>query len=191
MATPGVDPAAPAAGSATGSRLLCVGAVIRAKGHDLLVAAIAGLPVSLVCAGSLGRDPAFVAGLRRVAGDRVRFAGPLTGAGLDAAYASADLLILASRAETYGMVVTEALARGIPVLATDVGGVPEALGRAPDGSVPGLLVPPGDATALAGALRRWLADAGLREQLRRSAAARRDTLTGWDGTATVVADVLC
>ena len=54
------------------------------------------------------------------------------------------------------MVVTEALARGIPVLATAVGGLPEALGRAPDGSLPGLLVPPDDPAALAGALRRWL-----------------------------------
>ncbi len=58
----------------------------------------------------------------------VRFAGPLTGAELAASYAAADLLVLPSRAETYGMVVTEALARGIPVLATAVDGVPEALG---------------------------------------------------------------
>jgi glycosyltransferase involved in cell wall biosynthesis len=190
VATPGVDPAPLTAGSDLGTRLLCVGAVIPAKGHDLLLAAIAGLPVSLVCAGSLHRDPAFVAGLRRAAGDRVRFAGPLTGPDLAAAYAAADLLVLASRAETYGMVVAEALARGIPVLATDVGGVPEALGRAPDGSRPGLLVPPGDGPALAAALRRWLTDAGLRDRLRRSAAARRDTLTGWDRTAATVAEVL-
>ena len=72
----------------------------------------------------------------------MRLAGPRTGDDLDAAYAAADLLVLASRGETYGMVVTEALARGIPVLATAVGGLPEALGRAPDGSLPGLLVDP-------------------------------------------------
>ena len=64
------------------------------------------------------------------------------------------------------MVATEALARGIPVLAVRVGGLPVALGHAPDGSVPGLLVEPDE---LAGALRRWLTDADLRERLRRSA----------------------
>jgi glycosyltransferase involved in cell wall biosynthesis len=184
VARPGVDPAALTVASAAGSRLLCVGAVSRHKGHDLLFAAVAGLPVELVCVGSLSRDP----GLPRA--DRVRFRGPLTGADLDAAYAAADLLVLPSRAETYGMVVTEALARGIPVLATDVGGVPEALGRAPDGSLPGRLVPAGDAAALRTALRQWLADAALRDRLRTAAAARRETLTGWDETAATVSDVL-
>ena len=53
------------------------------------------------------------------------------------------MLVLPSRKETYGMVVTEALSRGIPVIASDVGGVPEALGAAPGGAQPGLLVPPG------------------------------------------------
>jgi glycosyltransferase involved in cell wall biosynthesis len=84
-------------------------------------------------------------------------------------------------------VVTEALARGIPVVAVDVGGIAAALGHAPDGSVPGLLVPPGE---LAAAIRRWLTDAGLRERLRRSARARRATLAGWDVTARTVSSVL-
>jgi glycosyltransferase involved in cell wall biosynthesis len=65
------------------------------------------------------------------------------------AYAAADVLVLASRTETYGMVVTEALARGLPVIATAVGGLPEALGQASDGRRPGLLVPPEDSFALA------------------------------------------
>jgi hypothetical protein len=100
--------------------------------------------------GSLDRDPAFADGVLRRARDnglrdRVQFAGPRTGSELDRAYAAADLLVLASHAETYGMVVTEALARGLPVLATDVGGVSEALG---DGTPPALLVPPGDPAAL-------------------------------------------
>ena len=79
------------------------------------------------------------------------------------AYAAADVLVLASHAETYGMVVTEALARGLPVIATAVGGLPEALGRTRDGRRPGLLVPPGDSEALAAALRSWLTDADLRQ----------------------------
>jgi glycosyltransferase involved in cell wall biosynthesis len=120
----------------------------------------------------------------------VRFVGTRTGAALDAAYADADLLVLPSRAETYGMVVTEALARGIPVLATAVDGVPEALGAAPDGSRPGMLVPPGDAEALAVALRRWLTDPGWRARLRESARGRRDTLRGWDDTVRRLSEVL-
>jgi glycosyltransferase involved in cell wall biosynthesis len=88
------------------------------------------------------------------------------------------------------MVVTEALARGIPVLGTQVNGVPEALGAAPDGTVPGLLVPPGDPAALAEALRAWLTDAGLRQRWRTAALARRATLRGWDETTRLLNEVL-
>ena len=88
------------------------------------------------------------------------------------------------RGETYGMVVTEALARGLPVVASDVGGVSEALGHG------GLLVPPDDPAALATALRGWLTDAGLRERLRRAARERRETLPSWSATTSVVAGVL-
>ena len=106
----------------------------------------------------------------------MRFPGPRTGAELDRAYAAADLLVLASHAETYGMVVTEALARGLPVLAAEVGGVTEALGHGEDGTRPGLLVPPGDPAALGAALRAWLGDAELRGRLRRAARERRASL---------------
>jgi glycosyltransferase involved in cell wall biosynthesis len=145
--------------------------------------------------GSLDRDAAFADGVRRRARERgltyrVRFAGPRTGPDLDRAYAAADLLVLASQAETYGMVVTEALARGVPVLAAEVGGVSEALGHATDGTRPGMLVPPGDPAALGEALRAWLGDAGLRGRLRRAARERRASLRGWPATASVVAGVL-
>jgi glycosyltransferase involved in cell wall biosynthesis len=99
-------------------------------------------------------------------------------------------MVLASRAETYGMVVTEALARGVPVVATEVGGVPEALGHGADGSRPGLLVPPDDPAALAAALRAWLDDAALRGRLRRAARERRESLRGWSTTTSVLAGVL-
>src|SRR6185295_3788579 len=123
-------------------------------------------------------------------GDRVRFAGPRTGTELDRAYATADLLVLASHAETYGMVVTEALARGLPVLATEVGGVTEALGHGDDGARPGLLVPPGNPAALGAALRQWLGDAGLRARLRRVARDRRASLPRWPATTAILAGVL-
>jgi glycosyltransferase involved in cell wall biosynthesis len=88
------------------------------------------------------------------------------------------------------MVVTEALARGVPVLAADVGGVTEALGHAQDGVRPGLLVRPGDPAALGTALRAWLTDAGLRGRLRRAARERRAFLRDWAATTSVIAGVL-
>jgi glycosyltransferase involved in cell wall biosynthesis len=198
VAIPGADPAPLAPGSEAGGELLCVGAVTPNKGHDVLTQALATLPeLPWRCGyvGALSRDPDFVDQLVRLAehhgiADRIRFAGPLGSADLDAAYAGADLLVLASRAETYGMVVTEALARGIPVLASAVGGVPEALGRAPDGSLPGILVAPGDPAALAGALRGWFGDAAVRQRLRCAARGRRTTLSGWAVTAERVSSVL-
>jgi len=198
VAEPGVEHAAWAPGTATGGELLCVAAVTPTKGHDVLVAALATLTDlrwTCVCVGSLDRDPGFVGRLREQGidsglGDRVRFVGARTGAGLDAAYAAADLLVLASSAETYGMVVTEALARGLPVVTTTAGGLPEALGRGADGIRPGLLVPPGDSAALAAALRRWLDDVGLRRRLRVAASQRRMTLPGWSSTTECLARVL-
>jgi glycosyltransferase involved in cell wall biosynthesis len=189
VATPGADPAPLAAPSPAGDRLLCVGAVAPHKGQDRLAAALATVPepFTCTCVGPLDRDPDFVAALRSRLDSRIRLAGVLTGPDLADAYARTDLLVSASRGETYGMVATEALARGIPVLAVRVGGLPVAVGRAPDGAVPGLLVEPDE---LAGAVRRWLTDAGLRERLRAAARARRETLTGWDVTARTVSGVL-
>jgi glycosyltransferase involved in cell wall biosynthesis len=198
VAAPGVDPAGLAPGSPAGTRLLCVAAVTPVKGHDLLAEALAGvadLPWSCECVGPLDRDPGFVERLHRqieaagLAG-RMRLVGPRTADRLDAAYAGADLLVLASRGETYGMVVTEALARGVPVLAAAANGLPEALGRAPGGDLPGLLVAPDDPAAFARALRGWLSDTDLRQRLRRAARGRRGTLTGWAVTAEVVSTVL-
>ena len=129
--------------------------------------------------------PPFVERLRRSVADsgladRICFAGPRAGEELRRQYQAADVLVLPSRLEAYGMVVTEALAVGLPVIATAVGGVPEALGGPPTAS-PGLLVPPDDADALGEALGTWLRDAGLRARLRRAARVRRRALEGWDG----------
>ena len=197
VAVPGSDPAPPAPGTAGGGRLLVVGALVPHKGQDVLVDALAELrELEWDCrlVGPLDRDRGFVDGLgRRLAATRlaprVAATGPLAGPALDAAYATADLLVLPSRTEAYGMVVTEALARGLPAVASEVGGVPEAMGTA-DGRRPGALVPPGDATALAAALRGWLTDADRRAQWRAAARARRATLPTWPHTAGRVAEVL-
>jgi glycosyltransferase involved in cell wall biosynthesis len=198
VAEPAVDAADLATGTAAGGALLCVAAVTFDKGHDLLLdalAATADLSWDCVCVGSLDRDPEFVEGLRpRLLegglGARVSFAGPRTGTDLDRSYAAADLMVLASRAETYGMVVTEALARGLPVVAAEVGGLPEALGHGANGIRPGLLVAPEDPAALGAALRAWLGDAELRGRLRRAARERRESLCGWSTTTSVLAGVL-
>jgi glycosyltransferase involved in cell wall biosynthesis len=198
VAEPGVGPAEPAIGTDAGKALLCVGAVSSEKGHDVLLGAlesISDLSWQCICVGRLDRAPGFVDGLCRRASDRgldgrVVFTGPRTGTDLDRSYASVDLLVVASRAETYGMVVTEALARGLPVVAADVGGVGEALGEGADGTRPGLLVAPEDPGALAAALSAWLGDAALRARLRRAAGERRESLPRWSATASVVAGVL-
>jgi glycosyltransferase involved in cell wall biosynthesis len=191
IATPGTDAAPIAPGTDGASRLLCVASVTPSKGHDLLVealAAVAEVSWSCVCVGPLRRDPAHVARLRQLIerhglGDRVRLAGPQAREPLATTYAEADLVVLPSRVETYGMVVTEALARGIPVLATAVDGVPDTLGQAPGGGVPGILVHPGDAVALAAGFRRWFGEPGLRRRLRISARHRRGELAPWHETA--------
>lgn len=198
VAEPGVEPADLAPGTSTGEALLSVAAVIPGKGHDLLLDALAGLGSRqwrCLCVGTLERDPAFVAALRRGAAatwmdSRMRFTGAQADEDLARSYGAADLLVLPSRSETYGMVVTEALARGLPVVAAAVGGVPDALGHGADGTRPGILVPPDDPGALGDALRAWLENPGLRRRLRRAARERRESLTGWAATTAAVSTVL-
>jgi glycosyltransferase involved in cell wall biosynthesis len=187
VAPPGVEPAPLADPSPDGHRLLCVARVTPRKGQDLLVGVLQDR------LGNLGWKCTFVGALAHpvpYTSADIHFTGPRTGADLDAAYGAADLLVLPSRAETYGMVVTEALARGLPVVATAVGGVPEALGAAADGTPPGRLIPPDDPDALAGALRDWLTGPELRGRWRAAARSRRDTLPRWGDTARRLAEVL-
>jgi glycosyltransferase involved in cell wall biosynthesis len=197
VARPGVDRVAAPAQPVRG-RLICVGALGRHKGQDLLVEALAGLADRdwhCVLAGSLDRDPDFVEQLRaRITrlgyGRRVRLSGVLTGAALSRVYTTADLLVAPSRSETYGMAVTEALAHGVPVIAAAVGGLPEALGFTAGGTRPGQLIPPGDPAALAAALGGWLGDGRRRRRLRAAARQRRSALRGWEQTAQETADAL-
>ncbi len=198
VAWPGTDPAAVAAGTPDGGALFCVGAVAPHKGHDVLVTALAELahlPWRLTIIGSLDRDRDFVARVRRQAAaaaidSRIDFTGPLKAADVDRAYGAADLVVLPSHFESYGMVVTESLSHGVPVLATAVGGIAEALGETPAGRRPGILVAPGDPAALASGLRRWFGDEGLRQTLREAARQRRETLPSWTTTGAAVTRAL-
>ncbi len=194
VALPGCDPAGLATGTANGGVLLCVGAVTPGKGHDVLLDALVQVPAPWSCTvvGSLDVHPSFARAIaaRVTEVGRVDLVGPLDAQALDAAYLAADVLVLPSRAETYGMVVTEALAHGLPVIGSWVGGVPEALGTATTGAVPGILVPPEDADARAGAIREWLGDPAVRERLRAAAHDRSRSLPRWSETAASVAEVL-
>jgi glycosyltransferase involved in cell wall biosynthesis len=197
VAQPGVDRVAVPARPVRG-HLICVGVLGRHKGQDLLIEALADLADldwHCVLAGPLDRNPDFVEQLQtRITrlgyGHRVRLAGVLTGAALSHAYTTADLLVAPSRSETYGMSVTEAVAHGLPVIAAAVGGLPEALGSAADGALPGQLVLPGDPPALAAALRIWLTDERHRRRLRAAARQRRSTLRGWEQTTQAIANAL-
>ena len=197
VARPGADRVAAPPRPVPG-RLICVGVLSRHKGQDLLVEALADLgdrDWHCVLAGSLDRDPDFVAHLqtriRRLGYDhRFEFSGVLTGAALSRAYTTADLLVAPSRMETYGMTVTEALAHGLPVVAADVGGLPEALGGTADGTGPGQLTAPGDAAALAAALGDWLGDERHRHRLRAAARQRQSAPCGWAQTTQEIANAL-
>ena len=184
---PGVE-AAPLAFSALDlespgpRRLLCVATLIPRKGHDLLLEALAALQDRdwrLEVVGSHARDPDHAAGLFAAARrygleERILWAGERDAAGLAAAYHRAELFVLPSRYEGYGMVVTEALSRGLPVLTTTGGALVDTLP-----AQAGLAVPPGDAAALGDALAAWLDDADLRRRLRRGAREARHDLSDW------------
>ena len=148
--------------------LLCVANLLPRKGHELLVAALArirDLDWSLTCVGSLERDPATARAVhRRIRtvglGRRITLAGEIPPRLVAQAYRAADAFVLPSFHEGYGMVYAEAMAHGLPVIATTAGAIPE--------TVPphaGLLVPPGDPAALARALRRVIAQPALAAQL--------------------------
>jgi glycosyltransferase involved in cell wall biosynthesis len=195
VARPGTDTAPPAIGSESGGHLLCIGAVAPHKGQDVLVHALAGMTdlpdwgCSIV--GSLNADPDFairMAATIRSAGltERVALMGVLTGQRLADAYRAADLVVAPSRAESYGMVVAEALARSIPVVAARVGGIPEAIA----GSKAGILIPSNDPAALRAVLRHWLEDRGWRAALKAEALRSRTVTRTWDESAEIVVAVL-
>ena len=184
---PGTDPAPLARGSAGPAlALLCVASLTPRKGHVVLLEALVGLldlDWHLTCVGSEERDPAcaqsIVAAIDRPElRKRVTLVGERGEADLGPFYDRANLFVLASYHEGYGMVLTEALARGLPVVSTTAGAIP--------GTVPadaGLLVPPGDAQALAATLRQVITEPDLRARLMAGARAARQNLPGWNDAA--------
>jgi hypothetical protein len=191
VATPGARAGAGPRDPAHDLDLLCVGAVARHKGQDLLLDALeqlTDLDWTCTIVGSRSVDPQFAVLIASAAagfGGRVRLTGVLDGDQLDLAYDRAGLLVAPSRAESFGMAIADARGRGLPVVATEMGGIPEAV--AGGGAV---LVPCDDPGALAGALREWMTDSGLRERLRREAAAARSQAPRWADTVARIDEVL-
>ncbi len=191
---PGTEPAPPARGSNGDSvHLLCVATLIPRKGHDVLLRALADLtdlPWRLTCVGSPDLHPATTAALRQFVdehglGDRVRFAGEVDGTRIATFYDDADVLVMPTRYEGYGMAVAEGLARGLPVVSTATGAIGDLVG-----ADAGLLVPVDDGPAMAAALRTVIADPAARARLRDGALRARRRLTTWDDAAARLATAL-
>lgn len=191
---PGTDPAPLAAGSGGETlALLCVASLTPRKGHRVLVEALAALRDrrwTLHLVGSERHDAATARAVRDAVAahhldDRVVFHGALDAAGVRARLHAADVFVLPSFHEGYGMAIAEALACGLPVVAGRAGAVVDTV---PAGA--GVLVPPGDVGALREALARVLDDAGWRAELARGARAARQRLPTWDDAAARFAAVL-
>jgi len=131
--------------------------------------------------GETDADPDYAArvrtAVRKAPPDSIVVSGCVDDARLGAAYASADLFVLPSRYEGYGIVYAEALARGLPVIACSVGPVPELVGREA-----AVLVEPDDADGLCAALNLLIGDSALRERMSAAAIRRASGLSRWEDT---------
>lgn len=187
VARPGSDPVIPAVGSRDGIvRLLAVGSIVKRKGYDILIAALAtltDLPWRLTIAGDKDRDHATVNETenditRYKLSDRVALLGAVATDRLAELYRAADIFVLASRFEGYGMAYAEALTYGLPIIGTKAGAVPDTL---PRGAA--ILVEPDDVPALARALRRLIANKNERQRFSGAARAAAARLPTWRDSA--------
>jgi glycosyltransferase involved in cell wall biosynthesis len=168
-------------------RLLAVGTLVARKGYGLLVEALSELPDRLDwrldCIGSLDRCATTVEQVRmlvreRGLGKRVTLHGEVAQEVRDHAYAQADVFVLPSYHEGYGMVFAEAMAWGLPIIATTGGAIPQ--------TVPadaGWLVAPGDRSALVKALGTLISDRELRARMAVAARAAASALPDWQAAS--------
>lgn len=194
VARPGSDMAAHSHGSGDGvMQLVSVGAVVARKGYDVLIAALAtltDLPWRLTIAGDRSRDGVAVAQLdsdiaRYRLSERVTVLGAVPPEQVETIYAGADLFALASRFEGYGMAFAEAIAHGLPVVATTAGAIPDTV---PSGA--GILVPPDDVDGLAAALRRLIEHPQQRQAMAAKARAAAKTLPTWAESAALFSQAI-
>jgi glycosyltransferase involved in cell wall biosynthesis len=193
VAEPGTEPAARTKGNASPPRILSVGAVTRRKGHDTLAIALSkirDLDWEWRVAGSADRDAVAMETLTREIENgkikgRTALLGPLDDDGLEKEYSSASLFVLPSHFEGYGMAFTEALARGLPVVAGSGGALVETVPKDA-----GVFVTPGNAGELALTLRRLLTSPSEISKRADAAWEYAKKLPRWSGTARLIADAL-
>jgi glycosyltransferase involved in cell wall biosynthesis len=195
IAPPGTDPAPLAACDRDDDvpHLLSVGTLVPRKGHDLLIAALStlqDLPWHLTIVGDPQRDPSTTEALQRTIaatglGKRIVLAGSVSANELLQHYLNADLFVLASRHEGYGMAYAEALAHGLPIIGTTAGAIPEVI---PDKAA--MLVPPDNVSLLAAALRRLVSDSAIRRDLAQAARQAAVCLPRWQESAALFAAAL-
>jgi len=194
VARPGNDPVPLSAREPNDvPHLLSVGAVVPRKGFDILVhalAALADIPWRLTIVGDLTRNPNEAAKLEHLVSQygltgRIETVGAVSRSLLETLFGKADLFVLASRFEGYGMAYAEALSHGLPVIGTNAGAIPDTI---PTGA--GLLVPPDDPAALATALRNVILDADRRRVLSEAALVAARTLPTWQQSAAIFAVTL-
>jgi glycosyltransferase involved in cell wall biosynthesis len=183
VAKPGNDPVhrEPARRHAN-PHLLAVGAASPRKAYDILIEALAG-PMDqawqLTIVGDLTRSPDTARDLRTSIAkngleERIILRGAVTNAELALLYNEANIFVLPSRYEGYGMAYAEALAYGLPIIGTTAGAIPETVP-----SLAGLLVPAGNVTALREALRELITNQRLRQQLSDGALSAAAALPSW------------
>lgn len=207
VALPGTEMGEPAEGSQP-PHLVSVAALLPNKDQLILLGALSqlqDLPWTASLVGSDEADPDYAQEVRAALQecgleDRVRLPGELKGQALENEWHAADLSLLVSKVEAFGMAVTESLARGLPVVVRAGTGAVEALslgaphGPTPEGDespLPGaVVVLDSDPAPLAAALRGWLTSPEQQAAWRRAALAGRERLPGWDATARCVLDVI-
>lgn len=193
VAEPGTDAAARANGTGKPLQLLGVGSIVPRKAFDLLVRALvphASLDWRLRIVGATDRSAEALGALRAAIAasglqDRITLTGSADQKRLDAYYASADIFVMPSFYEGYGMVLGEAMARGLPIICTTGGAAAET---APDSAA--LKVPPGDVDALSAAIGCLLRGTSLRSDMADASWAAGQRLPRWEQTARIIADVI-
>jgi glycosyltransferase involved in cell wall biosynthesis len=192
IAPPGVDPAPRARGSGAPTTLLVVGAIIPRKAHDILVDALGGLvdlDWRLRIVGGLSHAPETARALERLIAakglePRIELMGEIASERLAEVYDQADLFVSASRYEGYGMALAEAMAHGLPIIASTGGAAAETVS---EGAA--LTCRPGDVVGLRDALREAIGEPALRRRLAEASWRAGRDLPRWDQTARVVAHV--
>ncbi len=173
--------------------LLAVGSIVPRKGFDVLIGALGQIPDlrwRLVIAGDPSRSPGTASALvDQIASlhltERVELAGVVSAERLASLYANADLFVLPSRYEGYGMAYTEAVAHGVPVVGTTAGAIPEAVPRGA-----GVLVAPDSVSDLTLTLMRLIGHPGERARLTAGARAAAAALPTWDDAGRLFAQAL-